>query len=452
VVIDEAHTYAPEKGQSEAMDAVIGLCALGRKRGFCAVLATQRISKLNKDAAAECNNKLIGRASQDIDMKRAADELGFTSREQMLSLRALKPGEFYAFGPAISDEVQKVTVGDVHTTHPKAGSRSLTKVVPPTPGIKKILGELADLPHEAEKEAKTVDELRQHVATLQREKSILEKAPGSNPAAVEAAVAKQVELVRKEIERNANSEIQKERDEQTKANREWQVLLNAWIKYGEDLRKLLAGIGSQIAKAESITPPELMAVESSPKQKLSITLPIQKSSPASPPRPTSVPAVSDSGLTGPEQKILNAIAWLTSLGIEEPEQTAVAFLAGYTYGGGGFNNPRGSLRTKGFVDYRGNKIALTQEGAALAAVPNNPLTTDELHQKVLEVLPGPEQKLLKVLIEIYPADILKDELAERSGYVAGSGGFNNPCGRLRTLGLVEYPSPGRVKAKGLLFL
>ena len=165
-----------------------------------------------------------------------------------------------------------------------------------------------------------------------------------------------------------------------------------------------------------------------------------------------MPAVSDSGLTGPEQKILNAIAWLTSLGIEEPEQTAVAFLAGYTYGGGGFNNPRGSLRTKGFVDYRGNKIALTQEGAALAAVPNNPLTTDELHQKVLEVLPGPEQKLLKVLIEIYPADILKDELAERSGYVAGSGGFNNPCGRLRTLGLVEYPSPGRVKAKGLLFL
>jgi uncharacterized protein len=119
-----------------------------------------------KDAAAECNNKLIGRASQDIDMKRAADELGFTSREQMLSLRALKPGEFYAFGPAISDEVQKVTVGEVQTTHPKVGSRSLTKVVPPTAGIKKILGKLADLPQEAEKEAKTVDELRQRVGTV----------------------------------------------------------------------------------------------------------------------------------------------------------------------------------------------------------------------------------------------------------------------------------------------
>jgi hypothetical protein len=57
-----------------------------------------------------------------------------------------------------------------------------------------------------------------------------------------------------------------------------------------------------------------------------------------------------------------------------------------------------------------------------------------------------------VLLEIYPEEISKNELAERSGYAPGSGGFNNPCGRLRTLGLVEYPSPGKVKAKSLLFL
>src|SRR3990167_979248 len=33
VVIDEAHIFAPEKGQSEALDAVISLASLGRKRG-----------------------------------------------------------------------------------------------------------------------------------------------------------------------------------------------------------------------------------------------------------------------------------------------------------------------------------------------------------------------------------------------------------------------------------
>src|SRR6185437_15016129 len=66
-------------------------------------------------------------------------------------------------------EVQKITVGDVHTTHPKAGSRSLTKVVPPTDGIKRILGKLADLPQEAEKEAKTVAELKAEIVRMKRD-------------------------------------------------------------------------------------------------------------------------------------------------------------------------------------------------------------------------------------------------------------------------------------------
>ena len=32
------------------------------------------------------------------------------------------------------------------------------------------------------------------------------------------------------------------------------------------------------------------------------------------------------------------------------------------------------------------------------------------------------------------------------------GGFRNPLGRLRTLGLVEYSAPGMVRASGALFL
>ena len=56
-----------------------------------------------------------------------------------------------------------------------------------------------------------------------------------------------------------------------------------------------------------------------------------------------------------------------------------------------------------------------------------------------------------MLLEIYPSDISKDELAEQTGYVPRSGGFNNPCGRLRTLGLVEYPQPGKVVAQDILF-
>src|SRR5947209_13482968 len=170
VVIDEAHKFCPEKEQSEASSAVIDLATLGRKRGYCAILATQRLSKLHKDAAAECNNKLIGRTTLDVDMKRASEELGFTTKDQAIALRNLAAGEFYAFGPAISPTVQKITIGEVQTTHPKAGARLLAqRTTPPSEAMKKIVSELHDLPQAAEEEAKTIEALREEVTTLKRQ-------------------------------------------------------------------------------------------------------------------------------------------------------------------------------------------------------------------------------------------------------------------------------------------
>lgn len=92
VVVDEAHKFCPQNGKAESAGAVIDLMTRGRKRGYAGVLATQRLSKLHKDAAAEANNKLIGRSSLDVDMKRAADDLGFSSREDMQRLRRLPAG------------------------------------------------------------------------------------------------------------------------------------------------------------------------------------------------------------------------------------------------------------------------------------------------------------------------------------------------------------------------
>jgi len=156
-------------------------------------------------------------------------------------------------------------------------------------------------------------------------------------------------------------------------------------------------------------------------------------------------------LPGPQQRIVDAIAWMESIGVTEPETTAVAFLAGYTVGGGAFNNPKGTLRTSGLIEYRGTRLALTEEGRQHANVPDAPLTPKVMHQRVLERLPTPERKLLTVALEAYPNDIPDQELAERTGYAAGGGAFNNPKGRLRTLGLVTYPSSKRVRAADILF-
>jgi hypothetical protein len=62
VIVDEAHKYASEQGECESLDAMTSIATDGRKRQFCAVWATQRLAKLNKDAAAELLNKMIGRS------------------------------------------------------------------------------------------------------------------------------------------------------------------------------------------------------------------------------------------------------------------------------------------------------------------------------------------------------------------------------------------------------
>jgi DNA helicase HerA-like ATPase len=61
VFIEEAHKLCGEQDKQASATAVKDLMSRGRKRGYCGVLLTQRISKLHKDAAAECNNKFIGR-------------------------------------------------------------------------------------------------------------------------------------------------------------------------------------------------------------------------------------------------------------------------------------------------------------------------------------------------------------------------------------------------------
>lgn len=164
VVLDEAHVFCPQTGSAEAASAVIDIATRGRKRGLCLVAATQRLSKLHKDTAAELLNKLIGRTGLDVDVKRAADELGMVSREALASLRALPPGSFYAFGPALHPSPELVTVAAVSTSHPKAGQR-LMQAPPqaPPPASSKVrasLAKLADLQKDADTEARTVEELQ----------------------------------------------------------------------------------------------------------------------------------------------------------------------------------------------------------------------------------------------------------------------------------------------------
>lgn len=171
IFLDEAHKYCPQVRQpGDAADAVIDIATMGRKRDIGLVLATQRISKLHKDAAAECLNKLIGRTGQDVDQVRALDELGDKAITKK-HLRQLAPGNFYCFGPALQDEVTLVHIGAIASHHgkPPAGWK-----IPVPADLKDMVGELADLPQEAQQLADDINALHKETQRLSREKAHLE--------------------------------------------------------------------------------------------------------------------------------------------------------------------------------------------------------------------------------------------------------------------------------------
>lgn len=452
VVIDEAQWFCPEKGSAESADAVNELVAKGRKRGFCTVLATARIAQLDKDTTGHLNNKLIGR-SLDVDAKRAGEELGFTSRREVVSLRELDAGEFYAFGPALSKTVTRVKVGPVQTTHPEVGGRIGLVAPPPSDKVRAMLPQLSDLPAEAEERAQTIETLKRVLASARRDLRTAAKTRTPPDEAV--------------IERRVTTAVA-ERDKDWQGVQARAEMLERVVKRtGEELsemgeRLLLSLNGSKEevdgADRRRSRPVQVGGVQPT-------TRPHSARSRRADESPGDGAAVSERRaaaaavggvpdvLGGPETRIVNALAWLEALGVEAPQQEAVAFLAKYRPGGGGFNNPKGRLgpRGKQMIDYLpGGRLRLTDAGRGVAEYPDFKPTNEDVHRAVMEKLDGPERRILQPLLDAWPDPMSNEELMEAAGYQPG-GGFNNPRGRLRTLGLIDYPMPGYCVALPLLF-
>src|SRR5258708_5608736 len=292
VVVDEAHVYCPQKGDAESAGAVIDLCTRGRKRGFCAVLATQRLSKLHKDAAAELNNKLIGRTGLDVDIARAADELGFTSKEQQRSLRDLKPGAFFAFGPALAAGVTAVEIGPVQTTHPKAGARIAFTPPPPTAKVKALLPKLADLPAEAEHRQRSLDDLRKENGDLRRQLTAAQRAA---PTKVETKVVQS----RVEVPVVPAADMQRLERAATK-------ITQALAAGQAATTQLLARMRDVATEGQRRGPPD----GAPPPPTRTGNAPVQQR-----------PLPPDGALSRPEARLLDASAWGESIGIMETGQT-----------------------------------------------------------------------------------------------------------------------------------
>lgn len=427
LVLDEAHVYCPQGGRAEAGPAVIDVCARGRKRGLCPVLATQRLSKLHKDAAAEMLNKLIGRTGLDVDVKRAADELGMTPREAMEQLRGLPAGTFWAFGPALSSSVQRVQIGAVETTHPKVGERLMTAPPAASERVLASLARLADLQREAEDEARTVEDLKARNADLARRAAAAERR------------AEQAGVPEVEIERRIAAAVARAREEAVAAaplgdaQRAWRAVVEHVNQIG-----VIAGeaLGAEVTSVSSA------GSGGSGRRSL----------PRREARAPAAPAAVSDGVNAAQQRILDVLAQLEAYGVAAADKAMVAAHAGVSPKSGGYFNNLGRLRSAGLIDYpAGGTAALTEVGRAAANPPDQAPTLTDLHESWYRILPGSMGVLLRAVVAAYPRSIGKDELADQVGVSRTSGGYFNNLGRLRTLGAITYPQRGTVRAADILF-
>lgn len=425
VVIDEAHVFCPQSGGTEAASAVIDICTRGRKRGFCTVLATQRLSKLHKDAAAEMLNKLIGRTGLDIDVKRAADELGLVSRDATATLRSLEPGEFFAFGPALATEVTRLRVGSVSTTHPQSGHRLMTAPPAPSAKVRASLAKLADLQKDAEQEAADIESLRALNAELQRKANAAERR------------AQQAGVPEAEVQRRIAAAV-------------------------ADAKKLAPAVGNNSGNISTPnTEKVLRRIAALANDALSFPQTSGSSTTNEAPRPrhapvvaraTAAPAAVADGVNAAQQKILDVLAQLEMYGINAADKSMVAAHAGVSPTSGGYFNNLGRLRSGGMVEYpAGGTVALTEAGRQKANPPAKAPTLSDLHESWYRILPQAQAVILASAIAVYPGSLKKDDLADIVGVSRTSGGYFNNLGRLRTLGAIDYPQKGMVRAADILF-
>lgn len=459
VVVDEAHVFCPQAGQAESAAAVIDLASRGRKRGFCAVLATQRIQKLHKDAAAELNNKLIGRTSLDVDLARASDELGFT-KARWPELKQLPAGQFFAAGPAFSvPGVTLVQVGGVQTTHPKAGERIAFAAPPPTAAIRALLPQLSDLPAEAEERERTSEELRAEVRRLEGE---LEDLAAHAPVVDVASRARIEELEdllkRASMTGSVLEELGRIREEMQSTTAKLSDRISACREALHSERTELraavglpstdaaerAAIGIGPAKAESAFERHLREATDEAGGD-----PVEEQRVVA----RQIARANSPKLTTPSPGLRKgARAMLVALvAMDRPLTRAqVATLSGLSPQSGTFSTYISDLRTAGLVADEGNALVATSPGKSLIGR-SAPLRHADLRALWGSKLRAGAKRMLDTLSESYPRGMSRDELARRVEISVESGTFSTYLSDLVTNGLAERR--GReVVASSSLFL
>lgn len=426
LVVDECDILIPQRvqtGMEQLIGAMEDIVRRGRKKGIGCTLISQRPASVHKDVLSQAQILIAHQLTGAHDRRAIKDWVEANGdpereREMLATIGRQQPGQAWVWGPA----------RDLFGQHVMLPTKSHDSGATPEPGkieasvplkaidLDELRGQFDQLAQQAiENDPKALKaRIRELEGWFNDAKDRLEKAVArieeleSHPKVVHqpAALSPRYHECLDRL-RELEAEMRLEADEM--------------IVYFQDSPEARA---VERRRPEPVVPVEPVPMRVGPKPLPRLVIDANE-----------VPGLSAKirDITGPERKILTVLA---AYGPRTKRQLAMQ--AGYSANGGGFNNPLGKLRTDEYVT-KGQPIEITQLGLA-ALGEFTPLPRGrELLDYWLSQIDGPMAKILAEVVRMEP--VTREALAEATGYAPNGGGFNNPLGRLRTLGLVAKGQP-----------
>lgn len=444
LIIDEADRFAPQKppaGDETMLNRMEEIVRRGRVKGFIPWLITQRPAVLNKNVLSQADGLVLLKltSSQDREQVGAWIE-GQADRAQgkaiLGSLPAMQRGQGVVWipGRGILATVQfpRKSTFDSSSAPKRGEKRNTTSLKALDLGALK--GRLAAV--EIETKANDPATLKAEIGKLKLEIGKLTRQPASKPGgktitpdhgAFDAAQRKGFDQGVAAARAGFRGAVLDAQSAIAFAN---DAARAALTKLGEvthtHLRNLSKGIPA--ASVPAFTPAKASGLQKSPSQVKPVTSP----------RPATASAPVPDGLPTPHRRVMASLSFWASVGHEAPTREQVAGVAGYSPGSGGYNNILGALSTAGMIEKpQAGRVKLNGNAPPLE------MSADEAKVKLLSILTGPEKKVIEAMAS--GEAMTRDEVADASGYSAGSGGFNNIIGHLNTLCVLTKPGTGTVQ-------
>ncbi|MDQ4121682.1 MAG: DUF87 domain-containing protein [Acidobacteriota bacterium] len=462
LVVDEAQALAPEREITASGKALSDVASRGRKRALGLLVATQRLSALNKNLTTQLQNRFVGFCREDVEVQRAAELVGKKNSQELPDFEA---GDFFAVGGAVNfRHAVKFHSALVETTHPDAsivdfGRSGKTTVA--SEGLSELIKALQTKLAEAaaafepeetgrsysRQDIEEVKELEYRLQEKQRDLTEWERDLTERETAV-LAKEKILETYKPHIFRKIGDLFLEARE----------LLSTRLGNLENEFDRLLTVPGSILppvetveTAAENLQPEPSTVQENAPVVQKNEAPVVQKTTPK-------LQTTGNPNLPPAQQKILGSLRVFETLGLASAHRANVAALAGYSHSSGSFGSHLAELKSHGFIEYAaGSHLRLSEKARELPALFPIPEinSNEQLHAAWFRILNSAETSILKVLIEFYPRTVSRELIGHNTGYSPTSGSFGAHLAHLKSLGLIEYGNSGEgirgARATSLLF-